>query len=102
MTVDETLELARSYSVEVRLNTAGDGLELEVEADPPQALINILSRAKRDIVAALRQREIDRRRPLITAWINDHFTIHSGRRLPPLRRGRAGRRRLRPPLLRRR
>ncbi len=73
MTVDETLELARSYTVEVHLNTAGDGLELEVEADPPQALVNILASAKRDIVAALRQREIDRRRPLITAWINDHF-----------------------------
>ena len=74
MTVDQAIELARSYSVEVRLNAAGDGLELEVETDPPQALINVLSRAKDDIVAALRQREIDRRRHLITHWINDHFT----------------------------
>jgi hypothetical protein len=73
MTVDEALDLARSYRVEVRLNAAGDGLNLEVEADPPQALINILRRAKWDIVAALRQHEIDRRRPLITAWTNDHF-----------------------------
>jgi hypothetical protein len=73
MTVDETLELARSYSVEVRLNAPGDGLELEVEADPPQALMNVLRRIKCDIVAALRQHEIDRRRPLITGWINDHF-----------------------------
>jgi hypothetical protein len=73
MTVDETLELARSYSVEVRLNAAGDGLELEVETDPPQALINVLSHAKGEIVAALRQREIARRGLLITRWINDHF-----------------------------
>jgi hypothetical protein len=74
VTANQAIELARSYSVEVRLNAAGDGLELEVETDPPQALINILSRAKQDIVATLRQREIDRRRPLITHWINDHFT----------------------------
>jgi hypothetical protein len=73
MTVAETLELARSYNVEVRLNAAGDGLNLVVEADPPQALMNVLSRAKWDIVAALRQHEIDRRRPLITGWINNHF-----------------------------
>jgi hypothetical protein len=73
MTVDETLELARSHGVEVRLNVAGDGLNLEVEADPPQALMNVLRRAKWDIVAALRQHEIDRRRPLIARWINDHF-----------------------------
>jgi hypothetical protein len=73
MTVAETLELARSYNVEVRLNVAGDGLNLEVEADPPQALMNVLRRTKRDIVAALRQHEIDRRRPLIAGWINDHF-----------------------------
>jgi hypothetical protein len=73
MAVDETLELARSYNVEVRLNEAGDGLNLEVEADPPQALINVLRRTKWDIVAALRQREIERRRPLITRWINEHF-----------------------------
>ena len=70
----EALELARSYDVEVRLNAAGNGLDLEVDFDPPQALINILARAKRDIVAALHQQEIDRRRPLITRWINDHFT----------------------------
>jgi hypothetical protein len=73
MTVDETLELARSHGVEVRLNVAGDGLNLEVEADPPQALMNVLRRTKWDIVAALRQHEIDRRRPLIAGWINDHF-----------------------------
>jgi hypothetical protein len=73
MTVDEALDLARSYSVEVRLNAAGDGLDLEVEADPPQALMNVLRRAKWDIIAALRRREIERRRPLITRWINDHF-----------------------------
>ena len=70
----EALDLARSYSVEVRLNAVGDGLELEVEADPPQALMSILARAKHDIVATLRQQEIDRRRPLITSWINNHFT----------------------------
>ena len=35
--------------------------------------MNVLRRAKWDIVAALRQDEIDRRRPLITGWINDHF-----------------------------
>jgi hypothetical protein len=74
VTVDETLELARSYNVEVRLNAAEDGLELEVEADPPQALINVLRRTKWDIVATLRQQEIDRRRPLITRWINDQFS----------------------------
>jgi hypothetical protein len=73
MTVDETLELARSHGVEVRLNVAADGLNLEVEADPPQALMNVLRRAKWDIVAALRQHEIERRRPLIAGWINDHF-----------------------------
>ena len=73
MTVDETLELARYYNVEVRLNEAGDGLNLEVEADPPQALMNVLRRTKWDIVAALRQHEIERRRSLIARWINDHF-----------------------------
>jgi hypothetical protein len=73
MTVDETLELARSYGVEICLNEAGDGVDLEVEADPPQALMNVLKRAKWGIVAALHQREIDRRRPLVTRWINDHF-----------------------------
>ena len=73
MTVDETLQLARSHGVEVRLNAVGDGLSLEVEADPPQALMNVLRRIKWDIVAALRQHEVDRRRPLITGWINDHF-----------------------------
>src|SRR3984957_10296887 len=73
MTANEALELARSHGVEVRLNAAGDGLNLEVEADPPQALINVLRRTKWDIVAALRQHEIDRRRPLIARWINDHF-----------------------------
>jgi hypothetical protein len=73
VTVDETLQLARSYNVEVRLNAAGDGLNLEVEADPPQALMNVLRRTKWDIVAALRQHELDRRRPLIAGWINDHF-----------------------------
>ena len=89
MTVDETLQLARSHGVEVRLNAVGDGLSLEVEADPPQALMNVLRRIKWDIVAALRKHEVDRR-------------FHAARRLPPLRRGRAGRRRLRPPVLRRR
>jgi hypothetical protein len=73
VTVEETLQLARSHGVEVRLNAAGDGLNLEVEADPPQALMNVLRRTKWDIVAALRQHELDRRRPLITGWINDHF-----------------------------
>jgi hypothetical protein len=73
MTVHEALELARSHNVEVRLNAAGDGLSLEVEADPPQALMNVLRRAKWDIVAALRQHDIERRRPLIARWINDHF-----------------------------
>ena len=38
-------------------------------ADPPQALMNVLSRAKWDIVAALRRHEIERRRPLIVGWI---------------------------------
>ena len=73
MTVEETLELARSHGVEVSLNEAGDGVDLEIEADPPQALVNVLRRAKWGILAALRQREMDRRRPLITRWINDHF-----------------------------
>ena len=74
MTIQATLDLARSYGVEVRLNAAQDGLRLEFDEDPPQALVNVLKRAKWDIVAALRQREIDRRRPLTTRWINDHFT----------------------------
>ena len=74
MKANEALELARSYSVEVRLNAAGNGLDLEVETDPPHALVNILTHTKHDIVAVLRQQEIDRRRPLITRWINDHFT----------------------------
>jgi hypothetical protein len=74
MKANEALELARSYSVEVRLNVAGTGLDLAVETDPPQALMNILARAKHEIVATLRQREIVRRRPIITMWINDHFT----------------------------
>jgi hypothetical protein len=73
MTVEETLELARSYGVETILNEAGDGVDLEVEDDPPQALVNVLKRAKWGILAALRQREIDRQRPLIIKWINDHF-----------------------------
>jgi hypothetical protein len=73
MTVEETLELARSHGVEISLNEAGDGVDLEVEADPPQTLVNILKRAKWGILATLRQREMDRRRPLITRWINDHF-----------------------------
>jgi hypothetical protein len=55
MTADETLKLALSYGVEVRLNAAGDGLDLEVETDPPQALINVLRSAKWDIVAVLRR-----------------------------------------------
>jgi hypothetical protein len=68
MTVDETLELARSYGVEVRLNAAGDGLDLEVEADPPQALLNALTYAKWNIVAALRQRDLlERHRSLLGA-----------------------------------
>lgn len=54
MTPGEALELARSYGVEVRLNAAGDGLDLEVESDPPQSLMNVLKRTKWDIVAALR------------------------------------------------
>ena len=73
MTVEATLGLARSYGVEVRLNAAQDGLRLEFDEDPPQALVNVLRRAKWDIVAALRQHEIERRRPLIARWINDHF-----------------------------
>ena len=73
MTVEAALDLARSYGVEVRLNAAQDGLRLEYDDDPPQALVNVLRRAKWDIVAALRQHEIERRRPLIAGWINDHF-----------------------------
>jgi hypothetical protein len=73
MTVDAALDLARSYGVEVHLNAAQDGLRLEFDDDPPQALVNVLKRAKWDIVAALRRHEIDRRRPLIARWINDHF-----------------------------
>jgi hypothetical protein len=73
MTIDETIELARSYGVEISLNEAGDGVDLEVEADPPPALMNILKRAKWGIIDALRQHEIDRRRPLLTRWISDHF-----------------------------
>lgn len=73
MTVEATLDLARSYGVEVRLNAAQDGLRLEFDDDPPQALVNVLRRAKWDIVALLREHEIDRRRPLIARWINDHF-----------------------------
>ena len=45
MTAAETLDLARSHGVEVRLNDAGDGLDLEVETDPPQALLSIIRRA---------------------------------------------------------
>ena len=74
MTVQATLDLARSYGVEVRLSAAQDGLRLEFDDDPPQALVNVLRRAKWDIVAALLQQEIDRRQPLVTRWINDHFT----------------------------
>ena len=59
MTVDEALELARSYGVEVRLKATGNGLNLEVDADPPQALMNVLKRAKWDIIAALRQQETE-------------------------------------------
>jgi hypothetical protein len=73
VTVDETLELARSHDVGIRLNATGDGIDLEIETDPPQALMNILRHAKHDLVETLRWREIDRRRPLIVAWINDHF-----------------------------
>jgi DNA (cytosine-5)-methyltransferase 1 len=72
MTVAETLALARSYGVEVRLNAAGDGLDLEVEADPPSALVKVLRRAKWDILAALRQHDplpdlLERHRPLLGA-----------------------------------
>jgi hypothetical protein len=70
MTVGATLDLARSYGVEVRLNAAQDGLRLEFDEDPPQALVNVLRRAKWEIAL--------------------------------LRRGRAGRRHLCPPVLRRR
>jgi hypothetical protein len=35
--------------------------------------VNVLKRAKWDIVAALFEREIERQRPLIARWINDHF-----------------------------
>ena len=73
MTVEAALDLARSYGVEIRLNTAQDGLRLEYDDDPPQALVNVLKRSKWDIVAALRQHEIEGRRPLIARWINDHF-----------------------------
>jgi hypothetical protein len=73
MTVEAALDLARSYGVEVRLNAAQDGLRLEYDDDPPQALVNVLKRAKWEIVAALRRHEIERQRPLIAGWINDHF-----------------------------
>jgi hypothetical protein len=61
MTPSEALKLAHSYSVEVRLNAAGDGLDLEIESDPPPALMNILKRIKWDIVEALRQQETEAR-----------------------------------------
>jgi hypothetical protein len=76
MTVDETLQLARSYEVEVRLNAAGDGLDLEITADPPEALMNVLRRAKWDIVATLRQQETEARANLGLEPLADLFERH--------------------------
>jgi hypothetical protein len=73
MRVDEALNLARSYGVEVRLNAAGNGLHLEAHAEPPPRLLAILGCGKWDIVAALRPREDERRRAIVR-WINDNFT----------------------------
>jgi hypothetical protein len=73
MTVDEALNLARSHGVEVRLNTAGNGLHLEAHAEPPPRLLAILGGGKWDIVAVLRQREAEERRRIVQ-WVNDHFT----------------------------
>ena len=72
MTVDEALNLARSHGVEVRLNTAGNGLHLEAHAEPPPRLLAILGGGKWDIVAVLRQREAEERRRIVQ-WINDNF-----------------------------
>jgi hypothetical protein len=65
MTVDEALNLARSHGVEVRLNTAGNGLHLEAHAEPSPRLLAILGCGKWDIVAALRQREAEERRRIV-------------------------------------
>ena len=71
MTVEEALELARRHGVNVMLE--GDSLHLEADAPPPNGLLAILGRGKWDIVAALRQREDEKRRAIVR-WINDHFT----------------------------
>jgi hypothetical protein len=70
MTVEEALELARRHGVNVMLE--GDSLHLEADAPPPHGLLAILGRGKWDIVAALRQREDERRRAIVR-WVSDHF-----------------------------
>jgi hypothetical protein len=74
VTIDETLKLARSQGVKISLSEAGDEVDLEAEAEPPQALLSALKAAKWDIISELRRREMARRRHLIVKWVNDHFT----------------------------
>jgi len=73
-TVDEAFELARSYGVEVRLNAAGDGLNLEIEADrePDPDLLDAIAGCKAEILAKFRE---ERRR--IVQWINANFSSSS-------------------------
>jgi hypothetical protein len=71
MTVEEALELARSYGVRVAVE--GRDLILKAEAAPPPGLLAILGRGKWDIVAALRLREAEERRRIVQ-WVDDNFT----------------------------
>ncbi len=71
MTVDEALNLARSYGVKVMLE--GDSLHLEADDPPPPAVLAVLGGGKGDIVAVLRQREAEEHRRIVQ-WVNDHFT----------------------------
>ena len=74
MTVDDALALARSHGVRVTLD--GGDLDLEADAPPPLRLLAILGCGKRDIVAALRLREDEKRRAIVR-WIADNFTSSS-------------------------
>jgi hypothetical protein len=56
VTFVEALKLARLHSVAVDLNDAGDGLRLEVDGDPPIAVVEALRAAKPELVERLRER----------------------------------------------
>jgi hypothetical protein len=53
MSVAEVLAAAKSHSVEVRLNSAGQGLTLSFEDDPPGEVVDRIKNMKAEFVAHL-------------------------------------------------